>query len=173
MSLQHVIEDAQTHHAGVPIEKLLGFKPLPDLVELVIVDEADRLRPSGLEQMRDFYDRRKVALILIGMPGIEKRLARYPKLYSRVGFVHQFRPLVAKELQVILEHKWRQLGLEFNLESDVEATAAIARTTGGNFRLIERIFAQIERILEITALSAIASDVVQAARESLVIGVGN
>jgi DNA transposition AAA+ family ATPase len=157
----------------VPVEKLLGFKPLPDLVELVIVDEADRLRPSGLEQMRDFYDRRKVALVLIGMPGIEKRLARYPQFYSRVGFVHQFRPLVAQELQVILEHKWRQLGLEFKLEADVEAIAAIARTTGGNFRLIERLFAQTERILEINAMRVITSDVVQAARESLVIGVGN
>ncbi len=53
---------------------------------------------------------------------------------------------------------------------DGETVAAIIRTTGGNFRLFNRLLTQIERILEINALQQVTKTAVEAARESLVIG---
>ncbi|PTW62655.1 hypothetical protein C8N35_101702 [Breoghania corrubedonensis] len=141
-------------------------------VELIIVDEAERLSTSALEYLRDVFDREGIGLILIGMPGIQMKLARYPQLYSRVGFAHAYRPLQDKELTFVLTRRWRQLGL--NLDdadfTDTQAVATIVRITGGNFRLVHRLFVQIERILRINGLKTITDDVVEAARSVLVIG---
>lgn len=141
--------------------------------DLVIVDEADRLKMAGLEQLRDLYDQEPLGLVFIGMPGIEKRVSRYPQFYSRVGFVHQFRALSSEEMRAILEQSFgRPWGLAFTPEqfTDADGVAAIMRITGGNFRLVQRLLTQIERILHINALSLVTTDVVEAARESLVIG---
>jgi DNA transposition AAA+ family ATPase len=75
-------------------------------------------------------------------------------------------------LQFILQHQWRKLGLTLSPDrfDDVDVMAAIARITHGNFRLVQRLFSQIQRIMEINALTEVTEDVVQAARESLVIG---
>jgi len=145
------------------------MRQLPDLL---VVDEADRLKTASLEQLRDFYDRRHVGMVLIGMPGLQKRLARYAQLYSRVGFVHQFRPLSGLELQGVIEHQCVQLGLDTALyeQADTAVVNAIARVTGGNFRLVQRLFAQIERIVTINKLPAVTTEVVTLARERLVDG---
>ena len=106
------------------------------------------------------------------MPGIEKRLARYPQLYSRVGFVHHFRPLSGEEIQFVLQHKWPQLGLNIDLSdfTDAESVATITRITNGNFRLLQRLLSQVERVLQINELRFVTKEVVETARELLIIG---
>ena len=161
-----VVQDALHPNGGGP--------PLPERsrTELVLVDEADRLKVQALEQLRDLYDRSHFGLVLIGMPGIETRLARYAQLYSRVGFVHQFRPLSAEEVTFILTRQWEQLGLRLSPDdfTDAETLAAVIRITGGNFRLLHRLLTQVERILAINELRTVTKEVVEAAREGLVIG---
>ena len=144
----------------------------PRYIDLLVIDEADRLSPTALEHLRDRFDRAPLGLLLIGMPGIDKRLSRYPQLYSRIGFAHQYRPLGADELAFVLTRHWRKLGLSLDPEdfTDAQALAAIARITRGNFRLVHRLFVQIERVLKINDLNLITSDVVEAARSTLVIG---
>ena len=146
--------------------------PCQPLGELLIFDEAERLSMTALECIRDIGDRTGVGVILIGMPGMEKRLSRYPQLYSRIGFAHPYRPWQGDELAFVLPRHGRKLGLTLDDAdcTDPQAIASIARITGGNFRLLPRLFVQIERILTINGLSVITDDVVEAARSTLVIG---
>jgi len=51
-----------------------------------------------------------------------------------------------------------------------QAIAAIARITGGSFRLLHRLFARIERILRTSDLTVITNEVIEAARSTLVTG---
>jgi hypothetical protein len=46
------------------------------------------------------------------------------------------------------------------------------RMTGGNFRLLTRLLTQIERVLSVNDLHLVSTAVVEAARDSLVIGPG-
>lgn len=144
----------------------------PEPTTLLMIDEADRLKTASLEQVRDIFDQGGLGVVLIGMPGLEKRLSRYPQLYSRVGFVHEFRPLSTDAVRDLFHHQWVPSGIALPHDglNDEDALAAIIRITGGNFRLLHRLLTQIARLVEINALSRVTREVVEAARESLVIG---
>ena len=71
----------------------------------------------------------------------------------------------------LLEHRWTPPGVHLPaLPLDQETVAAIIRITGGNFRLLNRLLTQMERILEVNSLREVTKAVVEAARESLMVG---
>jgi hypothetical protein len=144
-----------------------------DPTTLILVDEADRLHMNSLEQIRSIFDEGTAGLVLIGMPGLEKRIARFPQFYSRIGFVHEFRPLDAEQVQTLLESRWAPTGVTLPDEQLLpEVIASLIRMSGGNFRLLTRLLTQIERVLSVNDLHLVSNAVVEAARDSLVIGPG-
>lgn len=143
-----------------------------DYYQLIIIDEAERLNVVSLEILRAIYDQLNVGFIFIGMPGLEKKLSRYPQLYSRIGFAHEYKVLSKEEMIFMLQHHWQKLNLEFKIDdfADHEAMTAIIRVTSGNFRLLSRLFMQIDRLLKLNQIKNITQEVVLAARECLLIG---
>ena len=66
------------------------------------------------------------------MPGFDRQLARYPQLYSRIGFAHHYQPLDPEDIPAVLAHYWERIGLPFDHTPGNEAAAsAITRITGG------------------------------------------
>ena len=70
------------------------------------------------------------------------------------------------------EFRFKRLGRTLDPDdfTDAQAVASIERITRGNFRLLERLFPQIARVLKINELEIITDDVIEAAASILVIG---
>ena len=84
-----------------------------------------------------------------------------------------FRPLDAEQVQNLLESKWAPVGVNLpDAQLLPEVIATLIRMTGGNFRLLTRLLTQIERVLSVNDLHLVSTAVVEAARDSLVIGPG-
>ena len=75
------------------------------------------------------------------------------------------------DVRVLLEQRWAPFGLHLPESSfDSEVIAAVIRLTRGNFRLLVRLLTQMERVRRINGLETLSLDVVETARENLVIG---
>ncbi|MBO0936458.1 AAA family ATPase [Fibrella sp. HMF5335] len=119
--------------------------PLSKVPSILLVDEADRLNVNSLEFSRDLYDHHGFGLVLIGIHGLGKRLKRYPQLFSRVGFAHQFRELVTQDLTTLLtgrEQANRPLlahppfadELALSIVENIEAALSSLRTVAGQLQ---------------------------------------
>jgi DNA transposition AAA+ family ATPase len=170
-AFSYLVEAAEQASRGKD-DFLMAYR-LPERTKLLLVDEANRLnRMAPIEQLRDLYDKGNFGLILIGMPGLERSLARYPQLYSRIGFVHQFHVLSDEEMRWLLEQHLDDLGVPMRADdfTDQEAISAVIRIRTGNFRILHRLLTQIERILKVNETKLVTKEVVEAARQNLVLG---
>lgn len=76
------------------------------------------------------------------------------------------------ELKHVLEYRWNELSLPLSYEDfeDYESINTVIKITNGNFRLVQRLFSQIIRIMEINELNKINVEVIETARDGLLIG---
>lgn len=136
---------------------------MDDRTELLIVDEAQFLKNTALEQLRYIYDRGNFGLVLMGMPGLDKILARYEQFHSRVGHMHFYRPLDEAAVWELLQTP-AVLGTNLRAEAFPEVCLApIMTATKGNFRRILKLAQRVERILEINGRDVANAAVVRKA----------
>jgi DNA transposition AAA+ family ATPase len=96
---------------------------------------------------------------------------RAPQLYSRVGFAHEMEPLSEEETHDFLGKRWsHRIKPHSDDFTDKEAVATIVRITRGNLRLIDRLMLQVEHVLLANKLQVVTKEVVETARQNLIIG---
>ena len=170
-AFSYLVEAANQRNLGE--SDFLVTRRSSHFIELLIVDEANRLKDAGLEQIRDMYDKGRFGLLLLGMPGLDKRLMRPPQLYSRIGFAHHMEPMSEEETRDFLEKRWSHRVKAYSDDfTDKEAVAALLRITRGNLRLLDRLMTQVEYVLLANQLQVVTKEVVETARQNLIIGPG-
>jgi hypothetical protein len=148
-------------------------RTVPNPATLIVVDEADRLQMNSLEQLRSIFDKGTAGLILIGMPGIENASLVFHSFNQESDSFTSFGRSIRRKCTSCLERRWVPIGVTLPDEPLLpEVIARLIGMTGGNFRLLTRLLTQIERVLEVNQLCSVSTEVVEAARDSLVIGQG-
>jgi DNA transposition AAA+ family ATPase len=78
---------------------------LTETRRIVLVDEVDFLvrDPRMIETLRDLHDSTHTPIVLMGMNGVEKKLARYKHIYDRFAEIVHFHELDRSDMKLISE----------------------------------------------------------------------
>ncbi|MCP6763238.1 MAG: TniB family NTP-binding protein [Fischerella sp. CENA71] len=87
-------------------------------VEMIIVDEADRLKPETFAEVRDIYDKLGIAIVLVGTDRLEAVIKRDEQVYNRFRACHRFGKLSGKDFQDTVQ-TWEDKVLKLPLPSNL------------------------------------------------------
>lgn len=95
---------------GTTLEVLKGCE-----VEMLVVDEADRLKP---ETFRDFYDKLGISVVLVGTDRLDAVVKRDEQVYNRFRACHRFGKLSGEDF-VKTVNIWEQNVLKLPVASNL------------------------------------------------------
>jgi general secretion pathway protein A len=124
---------------GVAIEEFLLQQAESSENAVLIIDEAQALSVSTLEQVRllsnvETAKRKLLQIVLIGQPELDQRLARDPRLRAlqqRIAVRYRIQPLSRSEVSEYVRHRLQAAAPGGTLHFTEEALTAIARVSGG------------------------------------------
>ncbi len=110
-------------------------------VEMLIIDEADRLKPKTFAEVRDISDKLEIAVILVGTDRLDTVIKRDEQVYNRFRACHRFGQLSGEDFKQtveIWEKKVLQLPVASNLSSK-SMLKTLGEATGGYIGLLDMI----------------------------------
>lgn len=110
-------------------------------VEMLIIDEAHRLRPKALAELQDILDKLQVAIVLVGTDRLNAVVKRDEQVERRFIASHQYDRLSAGQL-VETSAIWEAHVLKLPQASHLSSTKVqklLGPATGGYIGLLDRI----------------------------------
>ena len=110
-------------------------------VEMLIIDEADRLKPKTFAEVRDIFDNLEIAVILVGTDRLDAVIKRDEQVYNRFRACHRFGKMTGEDFKrtiEIWEKKVLQLPVASNLSSKT-MLKILGEATGGYIGLLDMI----------------------------------
>ena len=112
----------------------------------VIVDEAHKLSPDVLEEIRlwtnfEFSDQKLLQIVLVGQPELRDVLNREDlrQLKQRIALRFTIAPLSMSEVAAYIQYRWSRSGAPAPAPITPEAVALVARASAGIPRVINAI----------------------------------
>jgi hypothetical protein len=113
---------------GRAIEVLKGCE-----VEMIIIDEADRLKPETFADVRDFYDKLAISVVLVGTDRLDAVIKRDEQVYNRFRACHRFGKLSGEDFVKTVK-LWEQNVLKLPVASNLTSKPMqklLQEATGG------------------------------------------
>lgn len=116
-------------------------------VEMIIVDEAHRLRPKTLSEIRDIFDLLGICVVLVGTDRLDAVVRRDEQVHNRFMACHRFHRLDSQALEETTAI-WEEYVLKLPHPSNLTSTAmqrVLAVATRGYLGLLDEILRNAAR----------------------------
>ena len=115
-------------------------------VKMLIIDEADRLKPKTFADVRDFSDRLRISVVLVGTDRLDALIRRDEQVYNRFRACYRFKTLTGEQFRQTVEIWERQvlcLPVASNLTSN-EMLNILQKATRGYIGLLDMVLREAD-----------------------------
>ncbi|MFN6463586.1 MAG: TniB family NTP-binding protein [Nostoc sp. DedVER02] len=120
-------------------------------VEMLIIDEADRLKPETFAEVRDIYDKLGIAVVLVGTDRLEAVIKRDEQVYNRFRACHRFGKLSGKDFQDTVQ-AWEDRVLRLPVASNLTSKDMLRILTS----VTEGYIGRLDEILREAAIRSLS-----------------
>ncbi|WP_013324724.1 TniB family NTP-binding protein [Gloeothece verrucosa] len=110
-------------------------------VEMIIIDEADRLKSKTFAEVRDIFDLKDIAVVLVGTDRLDAVIKRDEQVYNRFRACHRFGKLTGDEFGQTVDI-WERQVLKLPVASNLNSKRMLkilGQATGGYIGLLDMI----------------------------------
>lgn len=121
-------------------------------VEMLIIDEADRLKPETFADVRDISDKLGIAVVLVGTDRLDAVIRRDEQVHNRFRACHRFGKLEAEDFKTTIAI-WENNVLKLPVASNLTTKEMLKILTGAT----ERYIGRLDEILRESAIRSLSA----------------